>query len=211
MDRKSMILGLVIAICIAIPVAGIGYAVAADYTGTTQSAEQEVDVLYITIGISGDTYSHNFSKSIHYTTEKTPDSVTYIPVNKEGKQVVEAVNVGGTDYNCVRCGSALLLMDGPGDDPLPEYTLSITNTGDIDPNAQVFIRYTIGDEGTPTVELYDGSFSVDVSNHADRVTVLLDAWLDSRAKLCAAQGIPDAHTAHLIAELGNLMMALIEG
>jgi len=29
--------------------------------------------------------------------------------------------------------------------------------------------------------------------------------------LCAAQGIPDAHTAHLIAELGNLMMALIEG
>ena len=171
MDRKSMILGLVIAICIAIPVAGIGYAVAADYTGTTQSAEQEVDVLYITIGISGDTYSHNFSKSIHYTTEKTPDSVKYIPVNKEGTQVVETVTAGGNSYNCVSCGSVLLLLDGPGDDPLPVYTLSISNTGDIDSNADVFIRYKIGDEGTPTAVQYSGSFSVEVSNHADRVTI----------------------------------------
>lgn len=51
----------------------------------------------------------------------------------------------------------------------------------------------------------------EMCGHADRVTVLLDAWLDSRAKLCAAQSIPDAHTAHLIAELGTRMMELIEG
>jgi hypothetical protein len=173
MDRRSMILGLVIALCIAVPVAGIGYAIAIDYTGTTQSAEQEVDVLYITLAINGGTYSQNFSKSILYTTEKTPDSVKYIPVNKAGTQVVETLTAGGNNYNCVSCGSVLLLLDGPGEKPLPEYTLSITNTGDIDPDANVLIRYKIGDEGTPTVVLYDGNFSVNVTgqNIPDRVTV----------------------------------------
>lgn len=64
-------------------------------------------------------------------------------------------------------------------------------------------------------ELYDGEgyreTLKDMRGHADRVAVLLDTWLDSRAKLCAAQGIPDDHTAHFIAVLGTRIMELIEG
>ena len=51
----------------------------------------------------------------------------------------------------------------------------------------------------------------EMSECADRVAVLLDKWLDSRAKLCAAEGIPDKHTAHLITVLGTRIMELIEG
>ena len=64
-------------------------------------------------------------------------------------------------------------------------------------------------------ELYDGEgyreTLKEMCGHADRVAVLLDTWLDSRAKLCAAQGIPDDHTAHFIAVLGTRIMELIEG
>ncbi len=175
MDRKSMILGLAIVLCIAVPVAGIGYAIATDYTGTTQSAEQQVDVLYITLSINGGSYSQNFSKSILYTTEKTPDSVKYIPVNKAGTQVVETLTAGGNNYNCVSCGSVMLMVDGSGD-TLPAYTITMTDTaGTIDSGADVLIRYRIGDEGTPVTVLYDKdngiSFNVTGQTIADRVTV----------------------------------------
>lgn len=63
-------------------------------------------------------------------------------------------------------------------------------------------------------EMYDGEgyreTLKDMLEQADRVTVLLDTWLDSRAKLCAAEGVPDAHTAHLIAVLSTRIMELIE-
>ena len=51
----------------------------------------------------------------------------------------------------------------------------------------------------------------EMCEHADRVTVLLDKWLASRAQLCKAEGVPDNHTAHLIAVLGTRIMELIEG
>lgn len=64
-------------------------------------------------------------------------------------------------------------------------------------------------------ELYDGEgyreTLKEMCEHADRVATLLDKWLDSRAKLCAAEGIPDDHTAHFIAVLGIRIMELIEG
>ena len=64
-------------------------------------------------------------------------------------------------------------------------------------------------------ELYDGEgyrkTLKEMCGHADRVAVLLDTWLDSRAKLCDAEGVPDGHTAHLIAVLGARIMELIEG
>lgn len=47
--------------------------------------------------------------------------------------------------------------------------------------------------------------------HADKVVELLDKWLESRAKLCEAEGIPESHTAHLVAQLGQRIMELIEG
>lgn len=63
-------------------------------------------------------------------------------------------------------------------------------------------------------EWYDGEgyreTLKEMCGHADRVAVLLDTWLDSRAKLCAAEGIPDDYTAHLIAVLGARIMELIE-
>lgn len=45
---------------------------------------------------------------------------------------------------------------------------------------------------------------------ADRVVVLLDKWLASRAELCKAEGIPDSHTASLVAQLGTRIMEIIE-
>ena len=64
-------------------------------------------------------------------------------------------------------------------------------------------------------EMYDGEgyreTLKEMCEHADRVTVLLDKWLASRAQLCKAEGVPDSHTAHLIAVLGTRIMELIEG
>lgn len=64
-------------------------------------------------------------------------------------------------------------------------------------------------------EMYDGEgyreTLKEMCEHADRVTVLLDKWLESRAQLCKAEGVPDTHTAHLIAVLGTRIMELIEG
>lgn len=51
----------------------------------------------------------------------------------------------------------------------------------------------------------------DMRGHADKVVELLDKWLESRAKLCEAEGIPESHTAHFIAKLGVRIMELIEG
>ena len=63
-------------------------------------------------------------------------------------------------------------------------------------------------------ELYDGEafreMHREMQEHADKVVVLLDRWLASRSKLCEAQGIPESHTAHLIARLGDEIMQLIE-
>ena len=64
-------------------------------------------------------------------------------------------------------------------------------------------------------ELYDGEafreMLKEMRADADKVVVLLDRWLASRAKLCEAQGIPESHTAHFIAKLGQRIMELIEG
>lgn len=63
-------------------------------------------------------------------------------------------------------------------------------------------------------ELYDGEgyrrTLKEMREHADKVVQLMDKWLESRAKLCAAEGIPDSHTAHLIAVLGIHIMEYIE-
>ena len=48
-------------------------------------------------------------------------------------------------------------------------------------------------------------------DHADKVVELLDKWLESRSKLCEAEGIPESHTAHLVAQLGQRIMEMIEG
>lgn len=45
---------------------------------------------------------------------------------------------------------------------------------------------------------------------ADKVVVLLDKWLASRGELCKAEGVPDSHTANLVAQLGNHIMEIIE-
>ena len=45
----------------------------------------------------------------------------------------------------------------------------------------------------------------------DKVVELLDKWLASRAKLCDSEGIPERHTAHLISQMGQRIMELIEG
>ena len=47
--------------------------------------------------------------------------------------------------------------------------------------------------------------------HADKVVELLDKWLESRTKLCEAEGVPESHTAHLVAQLGQRIMEMIEG
>lgn len=51
----------------------------------------------------------------------------------------------------------------------------------------------------------------DMRGHADKVVELLDKWLESRAKLGEAEGVPESHTAHFIAKLGIRIMELIEG
>lgn len=51
----------------------------------------------------------------------------------------------------------------------------------------------------------------DMREHADKVVKLLDKWLVSRSRLCDAEGVPEKHTAHLVAQLGQHIMELIEG
>ena len=62
----------------------------------------------------------------------------------------------------------------------------------------------------PNVDEFKNTLN-DMKQHADKVVVLLDKWLESRAKLCEAEGIPESHTAHFIAKLGRRIMELIEG
>ena len=62
----------------------------------------------------------------------------------------------------------------------------------------------------PNADDYQNTLN-DMKKHADKVVVLLDKWLDSRAKLCEAQGVPENHTAHFIAKLGIRILELIEG
>lgn len=51
----------------------------------------------------------------------------------------------------------------------------------------------------------------EMREHADKVAALLDKWIASRAALCQAEGIPEGHTARLIAQLSRLVMEIIEG
>lgn len=64
-------------------------------------------------------------------------------------------------------------------------------------------------------DMYDGegyrALRQQLHERADRVVVLLDKWLASRAELCKAEGIPDTHTARLVAQLGTRIMEIIEG
>ena len=46
---------------------------------------------------------------------------------------------------------------------------------------------------------------------ADNLVVLLDKWLESRKKLCEAESIPEAHTAHFVDKLSRHIMEIIEG
>lgn len=46
---------------------------------------------------------------------------------------------------------------------------------------------------------------------ADKIVVMLDKWLESRKKMCEAEKIPEAHTAHFVDKLGRHIMELIEG
>lgn len=50
----------------------------------------------------------------------------------------------------------------------------------------------------------------EMRGHADMVVLLLDKWLTSRAQLCEAEGIPEAHTAHLISLLSEHITDIIE-
>ena len=50
----------------------------------------------------------------------------------------------------------------------------------------------------------------DMRGHADMVVLLLDKWLASRTRLCEAEGIPEAHTAHLITLLSERITDIIE-
>ena len=158
MDRRQVMLGLVIALCIAIPLAGIGFAI--DYTGTTQSAEQQVDVKYVTVTLNGSEYSGSFSKSILYTSEWTIDGTTYIPVNKSGVQTLVIVSEQSGSKQCVSCGSVNVTVAGSGD-VLPEYTFSMNADGNLDDSADIFIKYQIGEREAVT-ERYTGEFSVDI-------------------------------------------------
>ena len=63
-------------------------------------------------------------------------------------------------------------------------------------------------------DMYDREGFIALRNQmrerADRVVALLDKWLASRAELCKAEGIPDTHTATLVAQLGTHIMEIIE-
>ena len=51
----------------------------------------------------------------------------------------------------------------------------------------------------------------DMRSRADKVVELLDKWLASRKQLCEAEGVPAKHNAHLVYQLGQRVMELIEG
>ena len=63
-------------------------------------------------------------------------------------------------------------------------------------------------------DMYDREGFIALRNQmrerADRVVALLDKWLESRAELCKAEGIPDTRTATLVAQLGTHIMEIIE-
>lgn len=46
---------------------------------------------------------------------------------------------------------------------------------------------------------------------ADRIVAALDSWLTARNELCKSEGIPEAHTAHLIEKMANRILSMIEG
>lgn len=50
----------------------------------------------------------------------------------------------------------------------------------------------------------------EMRGHADMVVLLLDKWLTSRKRLCEAEGIPEAHTAHLVNLLSDHITDIIE-
>jgi hypothetical protein len=50
----------------------------------------------------------------------------------------------------------------------------------------------------------------EMRGHADMVVLLLDKWLTSRKRLCEAEGIPEAHTAHLVTLLSGHITEIIE-
>lgn len=50
----------------------------------------------------------------------------------------------------------------------------------------------------------------EMRGHADMVVQLIDKWLTSRKRLCEAEGIPEAHTAHLITLLSGHITDIIE-
>lgn len=50
----------------------------------------------------------------------------------------------------------------------------------------------------------------EMRGHADMVVLLLDKWLTSRKRLCEAEGIPEAHTAHLVTLLSERITDIIE-
>ena len=51
----------------------------------------------------------------------------------------------------------------------------------------------------------------DLRERADSIVPLLDEWLTARGELSKTEGIPDAHTAHLIELLARRIMEMIEG
>lgn len=51
----------------------------------------------------------------------------------------------------------------------------------------------------------------DMRERADKAVALLDKWLESRAKLCEAENIPESHSAFLIGELARSIQQLMEG
>lgn len=51
----------------------------------------------------------------------------------------------------------------------------------------------------------------DMRKSGDELIPLLDKWLEARAKLSASEGIPEAHTAHVIEFMARRIQELIEG
>lgn len=50
----------------------------------------------------------------------------------------------------------------------------------------------------------------EMRGHADMVVLLTEKWLTSRKRLCEAEGIPEAHTAHLVNLLSGHITDIIE-
>ena len=51
----------------------------------------------------------------------------------------------------------------------------------------------------------------DMRKSGDELIPLLDKWLEARAKLSESEGIPEAHTAHVIEFLAQRIQVLVEG